>query len=320
MAPLVFVVQGSVSRDWKGAIMFSIAVAVGLTPEMLPMIVVCVYLCILLWRLLTSSQTSNLALSAVRVSRQKVIVKRFDAIQNLGAVSILCSDKTGTLTVDLVRISTSTSGTGSPTTLPVKLAYLNSLLQTGTRSPIDRAVVDYVNEQRQDPSSFGEVRADEWIKQGEVPFDSTRRLLSVLVSPTGVEGTDGMLITKGAVEEVLDRCVDVYDYPSSTSPAPLPAPLSLTDFKLTSSRLTSYERRRTLDTAERLNGQGLRLVAVACRNMPVKPFMTLSPKDEDELVFVGFLGFLDPLKPDAAKAVKDLAKLSVQVHRTIAFL
>ncbi|KAG1752865.1 E1-E2 ATPase-domain-containing protein [Suillus lakei] len=257
MAPIVFIVQGAVSKNWKGAVMFAIAVAVGITPEMLPMIV-----------------TSNLALSAVRVARKKVIVKRFDAIQSLGAVRILCSDKTGTLTADLVRISMSTTGTGDLSQLPIKLAYINSSLQTGSRSPIDHAIVDFVNESGQD--IFKGIPGDGWVKQGEVPFDSSRRLLSVLVSRPGGDGSEGLLITKGAVEE--------------------------------------DERRTILDTAQRLNEEGLRLVAVACREQLIKSFMTISSSDESELTFIGFIGLLDPLKPDAAQAIKDLAALNVQVR------
>ncbi|KAG2043361.1 Mg-transporting ATPase [Suillus americanus] len=294
MAPIVFIVQGAVSKDWKGAIMFAIAVAVGITPEMLPMIV-----------------TSNLALSAVRVAHKKVIVKRFDAIQNLGAVRILCSDKTGTLTADLVRISMSTTGTGDLSQLPIKLAYINSSLQTGSRSPIDHAIVDFVNQSEQD--FFTDIPRDGWVKQGEVPFDSSRRLLSVLVSRPGGDGSEGLLITKGAVEEVLDLCVSVYNHqPSRSSDASEPLGLDISPSM--TSILTADERRKILDTAQRLNEDGLRLVAVACREQLIKPFMTISCSDESELTFIGFIGLLDPLKPDATQAIKDLAVLNVQVR------
>lgn len=294
MAPIVFIVQGAVSKNWKGAVMFAIAVAVGITPEMLPMIV-----------------TSNLALSAVRVARKKVIVKRFDAIQSLGAVRILCSDKTGTLTADLVRISMSTTGTGDLSQLPIKLAYINSSLQTGSRSPIDHAIVDFVNESGQD--IFKGIPGDGWVKQGEVPFDSSRRLLSVLVSRPGGDGSEGLLITKGAVEEVLERCVSAYNHqpsPSSDTSEPLGLDLSPSMTLI----LTADERRKILDTAQRLNEEGLRLVAVACREQLIKSFMTISSSDESELTFIGFIGLLDPLKPDAAQAIKDLAALNVQVR------
>lgn len=294
MAPIVFIVQGAVSKDWKGAIMFAIAIAVGITPEMLPMIV-----------------TSNLALSAVRVARKKVIVKRFDAIQNLGAVRILCSDKTGTLTADLVRISMSTTGTGDLSQLPIKLAYINSSLQTGSRSPIDHAIVDFVDQNEQD--MFTDIPRDGWVKQGEVPFDSSRRLLSVLVSRPGGDGSEGLLITKGAVEEVLDLCVSVYNHQTSPS-SDASEPLGLDISPSTTLIFTADERQKILDTAQRLNEDGLRLVAVACREQLIKPFMTISCSDESELTFIGFIGLLDPLKPDATQAIKDLAALNVQVR------
>lgn len=294
MAPIVFIVQGAVSKNWKGAIMFAIAVAVGITPEMLPMIV-----------------TSNLALSAVRVARKKVIVKRFDAIQNLGAVRILCSDKTGTLTADLVRISMSATGTGALSQLPIELAYINSSLQTGSRSPIDHAIVDFVNQSEQD--IFTDIPRDGWVKQGEVPFDSSRRLLSVLVSRPDGDGSEGLLITKGAVEEVLDLCVSVYNHqPSPSLDASEPAGLDISPSM--TSIFTADERRKILGTAQRLNEEGLRLVAVACREQLIKPFMTISCSDESELTFIGFIGLLDPLKPDATQAIKDLAALNVQVR------
>jgi Mg2+-importing ATPase len=268
-------------------------------------------------------QASNLALSAVRVARKKVIVKRFDAIQTLGAVNILCSDKTGTLTIDLVQVSVSTTDSGEQSDLPLKLAYLNSALQTGTRSPIDVAIVDFVEEKFGNHNNNtgndeeNDVKLDEWNKLAEVPFDSSRRLLSVLVSRlrAGID-EKGLFITKCAVEEVLDRCVQVYE-PSSTSRSLSPSewPIRLDKFKLdTASPLTDSIRRRILQTAENFNGDGLRLVAVACKRSVAMPFMTVSAADETDLVFIGFIGFLDPLKPDAADAIERLAKLGVQVR------
>jgi len=234
-------------------------------------------------------------------------VKRFDAIQNLGAVKVLCSDKTGTLTIDLVRISSSVTPAGEDSDLPIKLAFINSSLQTGTRSPIDRAIVDYVC--NHEGSLEGDWQ-DDWLKHGEVPFDSTRRLLSVLVAKASMDG-DGLLVTKGAVEEILERCVSMYRYQEdSVSP-------SMSNFKLDSSCSTSLsddDRRGVLETAKRLNEEGLRLIAVACKTVAVKAFMTLTTADEDDLVFIGFVSFLDPLKPDAAGAIKELSKLNVQVR------
>lgn len=244
-------------------------------------------------------------------------MKRFDAIQVLGAVNILCSDKTGTLTIDLVRVSGSTTGFGDPSDLPLQLAYLNSALQTGTRSPIDRAIVDFFKDKfaQNDDKNDNDVKVEEWDKLAEVPFDSTRRLLSVLVSHSRI-GTDekGLLITKGAVEEVLDRCTHVHDHTSSSSSPSAPA--NFNEFKPKKSLpLTADTRQQILETAERLHGEGLRLVAIACKYSVAIPFITLNTKDETDLVFVGLVGFLDPLKPDAAGAIDRLAKLGVQVSQ-----
>ena len=247
-----------------------------------------------------------------------MIVKRFDAIQNLGAVSVLCSDKTGTLTIDLVRVSGSTTGSGDESNLPLQLAYLNSALQTGTRSPLDGAIVDFTRKLFEKSVEEGNdqgidiVKLEDYDKIAEVPFDSTRRLLSVLVSRTGTM-EKGLFITKGAVEEVLERCTKLYDHPSSSPLEPSPPPLD--DFKPSKSRLlTVDDRNKILQTAERLNGDGLRLIAVACKPSVAMAGLTMTTEDEKELVFIGFLGFLDPLKPDAADAISRLAKLGVQVR------
>jgi P-type Mg2+ transporter len=258
-------------------------------------------------------QTSNLALSAVRVARRKVIVKQFDAIQNLGAVSVLCSDKTGTLTIDMVQLSVSIGSDGARSELPLKLAYINSSLQTGTRSLLDGAIVSYMRETVFKSASEGGgsddyPNLDNWAKVAEVPFDSSRRLLSVLVSRE--LGEKGLLITKGAVEEVLERCIQVYQEPSSSSSPSLDV---LDHFKPNDSPpLTADVKREILEIAEKSNRDGLRLVAVACRSAVAMKDMTLSPADERDLVFMGFLGFLDPVKPDAAEAVQSLARLGVQ--------
>ena len=245
-----------------------------------------------------------------------MIVKRFDAIQNLGAVSVLCSDKTGTLTIDLVQVSGSTTGSGEESNLPLQLAYLNSALQTGTRSPLDGAIVDFTRKKFEQSVEGGDdqgidiVKLENYDKIAEVPFDSTRRLLSVLVARTGAM-EKGLLITKGAVEEVLERCTKLYDHPSSSPLAPSPP---FEDFEPSKSTpLTVDDRSKILETAERLNEDGLRLIAVACKSSVAMAGITMTMEDEMDLVFIGFLGFLDPLKPDAADAINRLAKLGVQV-------
>lgn len=249
-------------------------------------------------------------MSAVRIARQNVIVKRFDAIQNMGAVSILCSDKTGTLTADLVRVAKSVNIKGELSSLPAKLSFINSSLQTGSRSPIDRAILDYVGETEK--GSLSDDQLDGWSKLGEVPFDSTRRMLSVLAYRPSVLEADALFITKGAVEEVLERCVSALRYGESLKP------IENIGFDSSSSTtLTEALRLEILDSAKRLNEDGLRLVAVACRKAPVKIGSSISAEDEEDLVFVGFIALLDPLKPDAAEAIQKLGSLHVQVLQPV---
>lgn len=251
-------------------------------------------------------KAANLALSAVRIARQKVIVKRFDAIQNLGAVSVLCSDKTGTLTADFVRVAKSVNTKGELSDLPINLSFVNSLLQTGSRSPIDRAILDYVGEYEK--GSLIDFQLDGWSKLGEVPFDSTRRMLSVLALPPSAGEGEALFITKGAVEEVLDRCV------STLNCEDVSKPIGNTGFDASSSTtLTEVDRLEILNTAKRMNEDGLRLIAVACRKASVKADVTISTEDEEDLVFVGLVALLDPLKPDAAEAIQKLGGLHVQV-------
>lgn len=255
-------------------------------------------------------KTSNLALSAVRIARQKVIVKRFDAIQNLGAVSVLCSDKTGTLTADLVRVAKSVNIKGELSELPVKLSFINSLLQTGSRSPIDRAILDYIGEAEK--GSLSDVQLGSWSKLGEVPFDSTRRMLSILAYRPSVREGEALFITKGAVEEVLERCVSALKYEEGSKPTD-----NVGFDSSSSTTLTEVDRLEILNSAKRLNEDGLRLIAVACRKASAKIGATISTEDEEDLVFVGFVALLDPLKPDAAEAIQKLGSLHVQVSQPI---
>lgn len=251
-------------------------------------------------------KTSNLALSAVRIARQKVIVKRFDAIQNLGAVSVLCSDKTGTLTADLVRVAKSVNIKGELSDLPVKLSYINSLLQTGSRSPIDHAILDYIR--GDDKFSHSDGQLDSWSKLGEVPFDSTRRMLSILAFHHSAGETEALFITKGAVEEVLERCVSALKCEEFSKPIG-----NILFDSSSSTTLTEVDRLEILNSAKRLNEDGLRLIAVACRKASIKIGVAVSAEDEEDLIFVGFVALLDPLKPDAAEAIQKLGSLRVQV-------
>ena len=180
MVPVVFLLNGFVKGDFKQAFLFAIAVAVGLTPEMLPMVV-----------------TANLARGAVAMSRHKVIVKRLNAIQNLGAMDVLCTDKTGTLTQDKVVLEKHLNLTGTSDLRVLELAYLNSYYQTGLKNLLDRAVLEHVELAHE----FDVLQ--HYTKVDEIPFDFTRRRMSVVVANGD---TRHVLICKGAVEEMLTVC------------------------------------------------------------------------------------------------------------------
>ncbi|MEV5375208.1 magnesium-translocating P-type ATPase [Streptomyces nondiastaticus] len=285
MVPLVFAVNGFTKGDWDEAFMFAVAVAVGLTPEMLPMVV-----------------TTNLARGAVAMAKRKVVVKRLNAIQNLGAMDVLCTDKTGTLTEDRIVLDRYLDVHGREDTEVLEYAYLNSHFQTGLRNLMDRAVIDRVAEAE-------EVVVDaRFTKVDEIPFDFARRRMSVVLSRNDLDSPEGVaehvLITKGAVEEVLALCTHMTD---NGRRVPLDAGL----------------RRRVTRTAEDNNRQGLRVLAVATRAFPAGLPHSLNGMggtpiaytvaDEDGLTLVGFLAFLDPPKADAAAALRALADKGVAV-------
>ncbi|MFF4215600.1 magnesium-translocating P-type ATPase [Streptomyces nondiastaticus] len=274
MVPLVFAVNGFTKGDWDEAFMFAVAVAVGLTPEMLPMVV-----------------TTNLARGAVAMAKRKVVVKRLNAIQNLGAMDVLCTDKTGTLTEDRIVLDRYLDVHGREDTEVLEYAYLNSHFQTGLRNLMDRAVIDRVAEAE-------EVVVDaRFTKVDEIPFDFARRRMSVVLSRNDLHSPEGaaehVLITKGAVEEVLALCTHMTD---NGRRVPLDAGL----------------RRRVARTAEDNNRQGLRVLAVATRTFPAG-CDAYTVADEDGLTLVGFLAFLDPPKADAAAALRALADKGVAV-------
>ncbi|WP_079110166.1 magnesium-translocating P-type ATPase [Streptomyces roseifaciens] len=278
MVPLVFAVNGFTKGDWNEAFMFAVAVAVGLTPEMLPMVV-----------------TTNLARGAVAMSRRKVVVKRLNAIQNLGAMDVLCTDKTGTLTEDRIVLDRYLDVHGREDTEVLEYAYLNSHFQTGLRNLMDQAVIDRVLEAE-------EVVVDaRFTKVDEIPFDFARRRMSVVLSRNDLDGPasgehavgEHVLITKGAVEEVLALCTHMTEDGRRTE-------------------LDAGLRRRVTRTAEDNNRQGLRVLAVATRTLPGDR-ETYGVADEDGLTLVGLLAFLDPPKADAAAALQALAEKGVAV-------
>jgi P-type Mg2+ transporter len=267
MVPIVFFINGLAKGQWMDAFFFAIAVAVGLTPEMLPMIV-----------------NANLARGALAMSRQKAIVKQLSAIQNLGAMDILCTDKTGTLTLDRVALINHLDLHGRSNRRVLEHAYLNSLYQTGLRNLLDRAVVERAAE-------YG-VRdlAKSFWKIDEIPFDFSRRRMSVVLR----QASDiNLLICKGAVEEMLQICSQVED---AGSVVELTAPL----------------REQLKRLRDQLNEDGLRVVAVGYKAIEPgpKPF---SVQDEVDLIFSGFVAFLDPPKESTPAALRLLREHGVSV-------
>ncbi|CUA87495.1 magnesium-translocating P-type ATPase [Gulbenkiania indica] len=267
MAPLVLFINGFTKGDWMEALLFALSIAVGLTPEMLPMIV-----------------TSTLAKGAVFLSRKKVIVKRLDAIQNFGAMDVLCTDKTGTLTQDKIFLARHVDVWGEESDDVLEMAYLNSYYQTGLKNLLDVAVLEHAEVHRElEP-------AKNYRKVDEIPFDFNRRRMSVVVS----EREDHHeLITKGAVEEILAVCTSVR-HGNAMEP------------------LTPELLARIREVTAGLNEEGLRVVAVAAKEVPPSK-ETYGVADESELTLIGYVAFLDPPKESTAPALKALAEHGVAV-------
>ena len=287
MVPIVFVVNGYTQGHWLEAFLFALSVAVGLTPEMLPMIV-----------------TSTLAKGAVQLSRRKVVVKRLDAIQNFGAMDVLCTDKTGTLTQDKVALARHADAYGQDTDEVLHFAYLNSYYQTGLKNLLDHAVLDRVE-------LAAELRLkDAYRKVDEVPFDFERRRMSVVVA-TLVAGQDRQheLICKGAVDEVLAACTRVRlpEPDGAAIDASLDGERAMPTLALDAALLA-----RTRAVTAGLNAEGLRVVAVAVRTLPPGQ-ATYSVADEADLTLIGYIAFLDPPKESAAPALKQLAAHGITV-------
>ncbi|MFB6823264.1 magnesium-translocating P-type ATPase [Streptomyces virginiae] len=274
MVPVVFMINGFTKGDWDEAFLFGIAVAVGLTPEMLPMVV-----------------SANLARGAVAMSRRKVVVKRLNAIQNLGAMDVLCTDKTGTLTEDRIVLDRHLDVHGDEDGEVLEYGYLNARFQTGLKNLMDQAVIDRVDEAE-------EVVVDARFSMvDEIPFDFARRRMSVVLCRNSLVGDFGrrehIMITKGAVEEVLDLCTHMTDRGETVE-------------------LTEQLRWHVTRIAEDNNRQGLRVLAVATRTID-SPRESYTVADEDGLTLVGFLAFLDPPKADAARALQGLADKGIAV-------
>lgn len=269
MVPIVFMVNGITKGDWMEAFIFAISVAVGLTPEMLPMIV-----------------TANLSKGAMVMSRKKTIVKDLNAIQNFGAMNILCTDKTGTLTQDHIVLErhVNVDGTEDKANRILRHAYFNSYFQTGLKNLMDRAIFSHVKELGLESLSGSYKKVD------EIPFDFTRRRMSVVVED--LKGKR-QIITKGAVEEMLGVC-------------------SFAEFDGEVHPLTETMRTKALRFVDDMNAQGMRVLALAQKSFLSKE-NNFCIDDEKDMVLIGYLAFLDPPKESAVQAIKQLHEHGVEV-------
>ena len=269
MVPLVFLINGITKHNWTEALIFAMSVAVGLTPEMLPMIV-----------------TVNLSKGALAMSRKKVIVKRLNSIQNFGAMDVLCTDKTGTLTQDKVIMKRHVDLKGEDCDSVLNYAYLNSYYQSGLKNLLDIAVLEHV-----DIREDLHIDDQAYSKVDEIPFDFVRRRMSVVVSRTQTK--EHILICKGAVEEIISVCTH--------------GELNGVPFDMTLSH-----RDEMLQLAKELNEDGFRVIAVAHKDM--RPdHEVYSVKDECDLTLLGFIAFLDPPKESARAAIAALHNYGVKV-------
>lgn len=274
MLPVVFVVSGATKGDWVSVLLFSLSVAVGLTPEMLPMLV-----------------TTCLGKGAVDLSRHHVIVKRLDAIQDLGAIDVLCTDKTGTLTEDRIVLERHLDVNGREDARVLRYAFLNSYFSTGVKNLIDNAIVERALAEGTDEvnatvgsTTTAEELAERYHGIDELPFDFERRRLSVVV---GDAAGHTRMVTKGALEEVLAVCSSV-----EVDGQVLP--------------LTDELRTQVVRRGEALADEGMRVLGVARKNEPAGA-ATLTVADERNMVLIGYLAFLDPPKESSAAAIRALA-------------
>ena len=269
MVPFVFLVNGVTKGDWLQAFIFAISVAVGLTPEMLPMIV-----------------SANLSKGALKMSRKKTIVKDLNAIQNFGAMNVLCTDKTGTLTQDHIVLEQhiNADGTEDVNNRILRHAYFNSYFQTGLKNLMDCAILSHVKELQL------ETLSDNYHKVDEIPFDFVRRRMSVVV-----EDNKGkrQIITKGAVEEMLSIC-SYAETDGEVKP------------------LTDSLKQRAMRIVEDMNNKGMRVLALARKTFLDKE-NNFEVEDECEMVLIGYLAFLDPPKESAAQAICELHSHGIEI-------
>ena len=271
MVPIVFLSNGLTDGDWLEAGVFALSVGVGLTPEMLPMII-----------------TASLAKGSIIMAKEKVVIKKLNAIQDLGAIDILCTDKTGTLTQDEIVLEYPLDIHGRLDLTVLRRAYLNSYFQTGLKNLMDRAIIKRTEKEAKEHTLLQNLDQT-FQKIDELPFDFERRRMSVIVKD---EHEVVSLVTKGALEEMLAISTHV-EYQGQISP------------------LTDDIRVEILKEVDQLNQQGLRVLGVAYKT-GLKEGFAYSVEDEKEMILTGYLAFLDPPKPSAAPAIQALLEHGVQ--------
>lgn len=279
----VLLINGLVKKNWLEAFLFSISVAVGITPGMLPMIV-----------------NGTLAKGAKFLAKKKTIVKNMSAIQNLGAIDVLCTDKTGTLTMDHVVLQKYLDVNGEDSHLVLNYAWMNAYYSTGVKNLIDRAILAYGEENNAQKYAGGYVKSD------EIPYDFERRRMSVLISNPGGEHLGGnveeilpmpqdeVLITKGALESVLECC-------------------SRIRVKKEYKDIHKEDLAKINALAEELNKEGMHVIGVAAKKKNVGDTTVFHAEDETNMTFLGIIAFLDPPKPDAKEAIHGLYDAGVHV-------
>ncbi len=263
----VFFINGFIKKDWLAAFMFAISVAVGITPGMLPMII-----------------NSALAKGSIFLAKKKTIVKNIRSIQNLGAIDTLCTDKTGTLTMDDITLQKYINANGEEEREILDFAFINSYYSTGIKNLIDRAIISY--------GSLHNVKEEikSYQKVDEIPFDYERKRMSVVVKDNSGQFR---IITKGAIEEILKISTSV-QYIHEVSP------------------ITDETKEKIMQQSNRLNNEGMHVIAIA-EKKEYAGVNVFSKEDETDMTFIGFVGFLDPPKPDVKEAIENLYHAGVDV-------
>ncbi|MCS4536853.1 magnesium-translocating P-type ATPase [Mycoplasma sp. CSL7475-4] len=279
VVPIVFLIigiKGQVKGDsskWLEALLFAISVVVGLTPEMLPMIV-----------------TSTLAKGAVTMSKKKTIIKSLNSIQNFGAMDVFCTDKTGTLTLDQIVLERHLDVLGKDNNRVLRYGFLNSYFQTGLKNLLDLSIIDKTEELSVIDEQLRQLETL-YNKVDEIPFDFERKRMSVIVKS---KDSKVQVITKGAVEEMLSICSHI-------------------EIGGKIEQLSTHLIQKVLKNVDDLNDKGMRVIAVARKDVDLNTVGTFSVKDESEMILIGYLAFLDPPKESTASAIENLHKHGVEV-------